>query len=347
MTQPVAATSITSPNLYPYLFSFIVAELSKQGVSKRALLQRVDLTVAELDNEHLRWSYQQGLALIKNSLVLSANPALGLTIGATQPVTTWGLLAYSVSTSKNLLEALNLGIRYQLISTQLGSSSLQVQQDKVIFQTETPYVVGELLPFIIEEIFAANVSLGRQLLSPKANPLAIYLSYKRPSYADAYQKYFRCPVYYNQPVNQLVLDKDLLQAPLASHNLATQKMAQRLCEELFQQQRHQHDIIYEVRSLLLKSPGKFPSMVVVAQQLGVSERSLRRQLTKKNTSFQKIYDEVREKIASEFLTMSSLPLADIAFLVGFSELGAFTRAFKKWTGKSPTTYRVESTIGSA
>ena len=101
----------------------------------------------------------------------------------------------------------------------------------------------------------------------------------------------------------------------------------------------QSDVVYEIRQRLIKSPGNFPTMAEVAREMAVSERTLRRQLKQQEISFQEIFDSVREKIAVEYLRTSKLPLEDIAYLVGFSEVGSFYRAFKKWTGTTPLDFR--------
>jgi AraC-like DNA-binding protein len=78
---------------------------------------------------------------------------------------------------------------------------------------------------------------------------------------------------------------------------------------------------------------------LVAGQLNLSERSLQRRLQESQTTFRLILENVREMVAKQYIKNPMNRMSDITFLLGFSEQSAFSRAFKKWTGKSPVEYR--------
>ncbi|RKZ80269.1 MAG: AraC family transcriptional regulator, partial [Gammaproteobacteria bacterium] len=78
----------------------------------------------------------------------------------------------------------------------------------------------------------------------------------------------------------------------------------------------------------------------IAASLFMSQRTLQRRLEENNTSFKQLVNEVRQDLADTYLNDSSLTLTEISFMLGFSEMSAFSRAFKRWSGKSPTDYRV-------
>jgi AraC-like DNA-binding protein len=82
-----------------------------------------------------------------------------------------------------------------------------------------------------------------------------------------------------------------------------------------------------------------PSLATVASELAMSERSIQRALGEEATSFRQLVDEVRKELALEHLGRPGASAADVAFLLGFSEPSAFTRAFRRWTGSSPTQFR--------
>ncbi|WP_417670604.1 helix-turn-helix domain-containing protein [Roseibium sp.] len=81
------------------------------------------------------------------------------------------------------------------------------------------------------------------------------------------------------------------------------------------------------------------SLVAVAEQLDMSERSLQRMIAAEGTSFRKLIEDTRRKLAMHYLRETDLPLKEIAFLLGFSEMSAFSRAAKNWFGRSPKSYR--------
>ncbi|MDG0902637.1 ornithine utilization transcriptional regulator OruR, partial [Pseudomonas sp. L01] len=94
-----------------------------------------------------------------------------------------------------------------------------------------------------------------------------------------------------------------------------------------------------VRRLLLARPGDFPDLEQAARELHTSGRSLRRHLSSLGTTYQQVLDDVRKRLALQYLTTTQLPLYEIALLLGFNDSSNFRRAFRKWTGKLPSDYR--------
>jgi len=102
----------------------------------------------------------------------------------------------------------------------------------------------------------------------------------------------------------------------------------------------QGDIVQQVKSIILENlPDGTVTDKLVASQLNLSERSLQRRLKEHQTTFRFLLESVREMVAKQYIKNPMNRMSDIAFLLGFSEQSAFSRAFKKWTGKSPVEYR--------
>lgn len=86
-------------------------------------------------------------------------------------------------------------------------------------------------------------------------------------------------------------------------------------------------------------PGGAPKLEAVAAELAMSKRTLQRQLSSADTNFAQLVDETRHLLAKELLAQRQRPVGEISFLLGFSEPSAFHRAFKRWTGTTPTRFR--------
>lgn len=142
-----------------------------------------------------------------------------------------------------------------------------------------------------------------------------------------------------RPMSRLVFARELLDERLPTVDPATARMCVQQCEQLLQRQSAHSSIRSVVRSLMLHEPQRFPPINEIAQRLGLSERSLRRQLACDDTSYQALLNEVREALATELLTTTTLPVEQVARRLGYSETASFTRAFTRWCGKSPRQYR--------
>ena len=97
-------------------------------------------------------------------------------------------------------------------------------------------------------------------------------------------------------------------------------------------------------TLLRTPPGDLPGVDRVARTLGLSERSLQRKLQEEGTSFKDVLDDVRRQLALGYLTDPRHSISDVAFLVGFSETSAFSRAFRRWTNQAPLAWRRQNTL---
>ena len=95
----------------------------------------------------------------------------------------------------------------------------------------------------------------------------------------------------------------------------------------------------KLRKIILSSNGVFPSLESAAEILGMSGRTLRRRLSDEGSSYQVLLNEVRTQLAKELLHTGEKNITEIAFLLGFGDTSAFTKAFKKWTKMSPSEYK--------
>jgi AraC-like DNA-binding protein len=100
------------------------------------------------------------------------------------------------------------------------------------------------------------------------------------------------------------------------------------------------DVIAQVRRKLLACfPAGVPTQATVARALGMSSRTLHRRLADAATSFEKLLDDTRRELAVEYLRRSDYSVGEVAYLLGFAETSSFNRAFRRWTGRSPSEFR--------
>ncbi|HAP14833.1 MULTISPECIES: AraC family transcriptional regulator [Lactococcus] len=141
--------------------------------------------------------------------------------------------------------------------------------------------------------------------------------------------------------NRLIFDKtDLFKPFLTQNNIMWQYLEPELNQHLARQEREQSFTGHVQQELYKAISSGFFSVADISRHLGVSVRTLQRNLTSENTTFKQELQAVQKAMTFSYIKMG-LPTEEISYLVGYSEVNAFSRAFKKWTGKTVTEYRKE------
>jgi AraC-like DNA-binding protein len=170
-------------------------------------------------------------------------------------------------------------------------------------------------------------------------PNVIHFNHAEPSYSDKYASVFGCPIRFDERYCEYRFDSALLQRPLAEADANTARICEESCRKLLNQMEIEEDIVSRICHLLLSTPGEFPKLDVIASNLSIGTRTLRRRLKSLGTSYQRILDDVRKELAMEYLQTTALSIQEISDLLGYSEVTNFRRAFVKWTDVSPYQYR--------
>jgi AraC-like DNA-binding protein len=170
-------------------------------------------------------------------------------------------------------------------------------------------------------------------------PVSVTLSHPKPSCYARFFEYFRSPVFFDAPHNSLTLSIDAVDRNLPGSNPQLAEINDRVVIE-YLAKLDQDNITHKVKAIIID---QLPSGNVtderVARLLHRSPRKLQRQLQSAGTTFNTILNQIRQDLALQYVGDQDTNMTEIAFLLGFSESSAFSRAFKRWTGVSPSEYR--------
>jgi AraC-like DNA-binding protein len=191
-----------------------------------------------------------------------------------------------------------------------------------------------------EATLASATSLIRQTSSPRFRPLVVSLKHTAPRSVSAHERYFGCPVRYGADRDALTISHDVLARP---NHLADDGISRFLLSYLdaeIQSVGAETPLEALVEREISRSLSEgTPRMEEVARRLAMSDRTLHRRLSARGLSFKVLVDSTRRQVAQNLLLDSRYTLTEVAFLTGFSEQSAFNRAFKRWTGQTPTAFR--------
>lgn len=194
-----------------------------------------------------------------------------------------------------------------------------------------------------EATIASIFAISQEVSTRPIRPLAIHFKHPRPGDTTAHERHFGCPVHFGSDRDALLVSREAL---AVANRLGDERIAQFFdahLEEALSQVEDDSALDHRVRIQVSQSlSGGVPTMSDIATRLGMSGRTLQRRLSDRGLSFQGLVDEARRQLAERLLQTTDYALAEIAFLTGFSDQSTFTRAFKRWSGGTPRSFRIKT-----
>jgi len=307
------------------------------GVDADEVLRRSGLDPSQLYQANLRTKFSGQPRFWKAAVELSGDPCIGLHLGEQMPVYKGQILEYLFLSSPTFGDGLNRVLNYQrLISDALhGQVSETPNPCLTSYFSEHEHATSHLAEAMVLGLIKAFQAVTDGTF--KAD--RIVFNHSPNTDMAEYQRIFQCPVEFNAKSFQLFFPASLLSyrslyAEPELLNLHIQAADQHLA--ILQQQ----DLITEVRSLLgaLLESGE-TTLENVAARLHVTPRHLRHQLDLAGTSFQRLLNDYRHRLARRLLSQTDEAISEIVYLTGFSEPSTFYRAFRRWEGTTPIEYR--------
>ncbi|WP_373388795.1 AraC family transcriptional regulator [Pseudomonas alcaligenes] len=336
MNKPLNLNAELVPQAYAEALLALCEEL---GVPRERLLTQAGVRQQVLNNPTGRISLADFHLLASAALLLCDEPALGLLLGRRLNASAHGILGYALLSSADLGRAIQFALRYYRVLGLTFELELVDSRDWLELRASESIPLGTLSRFAAEGLFGSLYSIAQFLLGERPQGVEVGFAYPAPGHAQLYRQVFGRAAVFEQPWHWFRLPRYYLARPMALANPATMQMCEQQCEALLASLDVQEGLLSRLRRLLLARPGDFPSLDSAARALHTSGRSLRRHLAAHGTSYQQVLDEVRKRLALQYLQTTHLPLFEIAQLLGFSDPSNFRRAFRKWTGRAPKDYR--------
>jgi AraC-like DNA-binding protein len=244
-------------------------------------------------------------------------------------------------TSATVGDALKLLIRYSRAI--MPSVHIEVQQHagEVDIVASAAHLPSALARFYCEVLYAAIVHSGSLLIGENSVATRLELNYPAMHDSELYYVLFGPAICFNAQRCALSFDERSLGIAISTANPVAQAIFRRECDRLSELDRRRGRVSERVQQLLLQAGSEFPTCAHVASQLHMSESTLQRRLAAEGCRYQQLLDEVRYRLASEYLSATTLPVAEIANLLGFSDVTNFRRSFRRWSGARPSDVRRE------
>jgi AraC-like DNA-binding protein len=312
-----------------------------KGASEAALLERADIDPALLDDQDNRIPFAKYVALMRAGKRLTGDEALGLHFGESNDlaqVSVVGLIGYAAET---MLEAMQQMNRYGKLVIEFdgGPDRFRVAHEKGgVWMVDNRENANDF-PELTESTFA-RIVCGARRFGYKPMVKQIHVTHPEPPYRDEYQRIFQVPVTFGADWNAMQIDEDALSYRLNLQPRYVFGILSEHADALLRELENSKSVRGRVENLLMPILHKGDvSMDGVAAKMALSRQTLFRKLKAEGTTFEKILDQLRQRLAVDYLRSKKVSVNETAYLVGFSDPAAFSRAFKRWTGASPRAMR--------
>jgi AraC-like DNA-binding protein len=330
--------TVTPANLIFTILHMMLAEVDTDELFAHAgiPMQRIldpegSLTIAEV------------VRISQSAQVLTGDPALGLHLGQELGSEMLDVVGMMMSTAPDARAAVRAALQYSPLLTTLGHAELEEEGDEARIVLHLLPEVGPIGLYCCELVGASIWNSARRLVRGEVTPRRLTFAYPAPAWQDEYRQVFgeETEIVFNAPRTTFVVDRRCLDLPMARH---TPGLYQRLLEQAARRLASRPPAEAASTTAIAKRiiedhlGERLLDLTVIAQHMGLSPRTLQRRLKDEGITFQALYDACRQQVAQDQLQRDT-DIETIAAMLGYSEPANFYRAFRAWTGVSPSEFR--------
>lgn len=329
--QENTGPSFSAEGLYSHFGDLLGPYVDEVGISPDAL---TDPNVLVPLDKHCK--------LLEIAAERTNDSFIGLRIGRQVQPGDMGPLGYTLLNSPTVLAALQGFVRYLRVYARGCEMELTIDGEIAYFNYR--YTITD--PCALERRQEAECTLAvvkrlvEIITSKKMEIRSVGFEHPKPEDVSEHNRVFDAPLYFSQEVNFLMFKTSLLQEATAHSEPRLFEVLEEHLAQVINSQVEEGDLVSKVGNAIAQSlSGGLPSIDNVAASLFMTKRTLQRRLADEGVLYNEYADEIRRKMAVQYVSKTAMPLTEVAFLLGYSHLSAFSRAFRRWIGESPADFR--------
>ena len=313
-----------------------------RGADKDALLASAGVEAAALQDRDTRLPYAQYVALMHAAKQATGDSALALHFGEAVDVSDISIVGLIGQASETMLDAFEQLNRYVSLIVDValtGENRFVMARDATGLWFTDMRADPNAFPELTESAFSHIIAGPRRSNFPEWIK-EVRVTHARPPHADEYERIFRTPVVFSSDRNAMQMEESIVTVKVGRLPRYVFGVLTDHADALLRELETSVTTRGRVESLLMPILHKGEAnMDAIAAKLGFSRQTLYRSLKAENVTFEQVLDDLRQRLALEYLRARKTTVNETAYLVGFSDPAAFSRAFKRWTGKSPSEMR--------
>jgi AraC-like DNA-binding protein len=316
-----------------------IEKLGHLGASREALLREAKIDERQLRDADARIPLAAVERLWRVAAGHVSDPAFGLRIGAETSVREWGLVGYAVAYSNTLGSALNRFAHYSRVVSDALVIRIDTERDATWVRLDVQPALRAFRP-AVDTRLAALLSACREMTGAPVTPLLVQLSYREPADVKEYERFFAAPLEFGALASSFLLRSEDLARRLAMADKTLAGYLETLADQKLASVGAERTLSERVRrALWAELSERTPNLEAVARALGMSARTLQRQLRQEGVTFARLLEELRREMAPALLRDGQHGVSEVAFLLGYEDPSAFRRACQRWFARSPRSFR--------
>jgi AraC-like DNA-binding protein len=338
----------SEPTVSIHVVREIVHTAERSGVPREELLRAVELAPELLGASDARVTRAQIHRVTERAVELTRDPALALHSCEQLQESAFAPISHLMSHSSTLRDAFEALLRFQtLLSDDIGFT-LEEQDREVIVRCRRMTDESAVVQRFVSEMIVAGLFRLIRFFNPLASIDHVSFAYPAPSYHAEYERIFGGIERFGQSFTGIVFHPALMGAPSPSRDEGLHEALHAIAEQRVLRLRQGTPYATRVRDILTqKARPQRADMAAIARELDLSPRTLRRRLGEEGKPFGIIVNEACAIVAKQMLTSGKASIQGVAYDIGFSDPAAFNRAFKRWTGMTPSAFREAQRRSSA
>lgn len=342
---PSARDAGRDPGVLAAAATGLVEYIEAAGGDIDRIFGHAGIAPAAAGSPTLKLSLYSYCALFEEASRRTGNGNFGLWFGQQFQPRDLGLWGYAAVSAPTLGAALSSLV--ELLSYHQECSAMRLVEDRDFARLEYQITA----PDILDRRQDAELSLGmfqnvvRECLGSGWAPEEVHFEHPRAECSREHERAFGAPVYFSQPTNALLFRPQVLAARMPAADPRLMLMMRTCLERLGGRGDVRERVSTRIRRLIrTRLVDGVPSLVAIAAELRLPAAAIQRELDREGLGLKELVEETRRELALGYLRQRHLPLSEIALLLGYSELSAFSRAVRRWTGQSPRALRATGAL---
>jgi len=326
------------------IFQKLLSSIYKKGIGANALLKKANVKKNILSNRDTKVPLECFYSIMDAAIEMTGDDYFGLHIGEIADPGDLSVLGYIIASCRNLKESFEKFNKYSGImgATQKISFKVEGDEAKLIWDS-IKYFPGKCIRHSVDFNLCNMYKMIQSIADEPVEAKEAWFNSASPADTREYNRVFNCSLKFNQPAPALVFSKKAMDVPVKHSNPMLISLLEPYANGLLKELNEKDYFSKKISLRLFESiHGSNPTIRDVAKDLGMCVRVLQSKLKEEGVTFSELATNVRLEIAKSYLSENRYTIDDITYLIGFSEPSVFRRAFKRWTGMTPSQYRSSS-----